>query len=105
MTGTIQDYQGQLCIVDDWQTAYNEPVAYRLYWPTGVKTSEYPHLVGQRVTNGFFSGTYRVEAGPDAGLVIALLHREKTKSIYCEEQKVRKPKRAKRWLHGGWKFY
>jgi hypothetical protein len=86
-----------LYVRDEWQTGYNKPEEYRLYWPTGLMATEYPELVDKPATQ-LYPGIYRIN-----GLTVALEEREKTKPAKVESRNIPKPNGKKEWRGGKWR--
>jgi len=85
-----------LFIRDDWQTDWNKPEQYRLYWPIGLMAHEYPEIIDKPAVS-LGGGVYRIN-----GLSVVLENREKTTPAKADTRPVEKPRNAKEWRNGRW---
>jgi len=99
---TIVEHDGFIYIEDPWGTMWSEPIKYKCCWPTGLRASQYQHLIGKpcfwdRIGS---DGTYTIEGG----LKIRLEHSGQTKpdTKYTIEKPIPKPKGYKVWRNGQW---
>ena len=95
----IVERDGFLFVQDEWEPYYSIPVQDRVYWPTGVRSSAYPELVGQDVTYTE-NGVYRTKDG----LAIRLEYGGKTKAAWRDTRPISMPreKGSYRWARGHW---
>lgn len=49
MTGKITEHNGRLYITTT-DTMFNEPVRYTQFWPTGLRSADYPKWIGKDVS-------------------------------------------------------
>jgi hypothetical protein len=98
----IVEKNGRLCLKDSWATDFNKPERYRVYWPTGIMASDYPHLVG-RMAHYIGGGLYQPADGP----AVALENRAETHpdATLTETEPIKRPKWAKSYHNGEWKRY
>ena len=96
------EHKGQIVIRGDWSSDFTKPVTIREYWPTGLVASGYLHLIGKKAHHTGIPWIYRVEG---IGIEITLKDREKTRPVYVESKKIKKPKWAVRYRSGKWCRY
>ncbi len=96
---TIIERAGELFILENWQNHFTKPIKYKLAWPTGVLSSQYPHFVGKKCT---ISGTGI--ARMEDGVHIRLKSGAYTKPAqeHCKERPIPKPPWAHEYRNGRW---
>ncbi|MBD3405017.1 MAG: hypothetical protein GF411_02640 [Candidatus Lokiarchaeota archaeon] len=90
---------GKLYILDPWQRDFEKPVQFRLGWPTGLLSENYPLFVGQKVTN-CGNGTFLLR---ESNIYIQLENGRDTLPEYTEERKIPKPSGKKEYRYGKWR--
>ena len=95
-------YKGQIVVRGDWSSDFTNPITIREYWPTGLVAGEYPQLIGKKAYRTNIPWVYRIEG---IGIEITLKDREKTRPVYVESKKIKKPKWAVRYRSGKWCRY
>lgn len=99
----IVERDGKLFILDSWETEFSRPIQYRNAWPTGLRSKDYPDLVGAACIYAG-NGTYEIEKPVCGSLLVGLEHRGETRPDrnHTEERPVQKPKKAREWRRGEW---
>lgn len=93
------EYKGALVIIDDWQSNFNEPYAYRSYWPVNVLAKDYLHLIG-KLAHHQGNGLYSVKE-----TLVRLEKAGQTLPVFVEKKPLKKPPWAKSYSSGEWKRY
>ena len=93
-------HKGYLVIIGNWVNDWDEPTQSRMYWPTGIKAVDVPHLIGWPASYRG-EGVYRV----DAALItyVALADRGCTKAVFVEHRPIKRlPRSHKYYYQGSW---
>jgi hypothetical protein len=102
MMAIVGEYKGEIVIIDDWSTGFNEPIRFRTYWPVGVSAKDYSFLIGKQAHYGG-GGSYRVD-----NTTVFLKGGMEARSIYTEEEPLKPPRKTKyvtqwTWYKGSWR--
>jgi hypothetical protein len=99
MNCKVIEHKGQLYIQGEPQNHWREPIRYWLAWPTGISTSNYGYLVGQKA-RPMFPGLYQTESG----IRIELENGPETKSSpeASHEEPIKRPRGKTEYRNGAW---
>ncbi len=107
----LGEWKGELCVVEE-DTLMRDPVLMVLYWPTGIRVSDFKQsygeeLIGRSVRYTGTGGLYSIEGA--SRLQVRLVHGGQTTPVHVEKHKIPPPKvRAGmeiRYDDGGWQKY
>ena len=97
----VVERDGALYLLTPWEQSWNEPVFYRLFYPTGVKAEAYGNLVGCGALPALCEpGLYRVLT--HGHTYIRMENGGETRPAHKETKKIRKPRGAKEYRNGQW---
>lgn len=108
MKYTVEEYQGKLAVVTDWEPHFSKPIEYRLWWPVSVQAINYPQFIGKPATDtGTGSdGVFNVLIGSYDHRSIRLDNGGKTQPVHKDERPAEKPRKGKNydweWQNGKW---
>ncbi len=101
---TIANYNGQLCVLTNWESDYFKPLEIRLYWPLGVAVNpSTDYLISKEVQYSSNDGFTLA----DTGQFLYLADGSDTRPVHNETRPV-PPPRARRngrqweWRQGRW---
>lgn len=97
---TVVEKNKALYIREDWESDWAKPIKRRVYWPTGLASTHYQHLIGRKCQmNG--TGVARL----DGKTHIELLHGSKTTPdpTLLDEKIIPNPKWASEYKYGEWR--
>lgn len=97
MTGTITQRDGQIVIQGEWETCDGTPELARVFWPTGLRASDWSQLEGQPAQSIGY-GQWRCQNG----YIIELVNGAQTTPCHRETKPIKKPKWAVSWRDGKW---
>ena len=100
----VGEYQGNLVIIDKWESAWNKPEESRAYWPTGLSVRDYGQFIGQEArylsrTDGYW------EVGSGYGAVkVQIEGGSEAHPIHSETRPLKPPSRGGKdwkWVYKG----